>query len=375
MISVYFFTSLNILMGLLLGLTPFISRKNTPFGVSLPVTETTKKVVDKQKKSYFVINFSSSIVLSIVTILLNQLSNNIKEETLVYLSIVSLFIILFISIVTYVTRFKKIKEYKQSLSSQEKISQKIVVDLSFRDEKLIFPTSYLVGINLIFVLLTLVLTIANYHNIPDTVVMQWDFNMNPSRVVDKSWGTVLSLPFIQLFLTVVMAISNHSFLSAKQQIDRDNPEQSAAKNKKFRRQSSLLNFVISILTQILMTAIQLLIIFDTISPKVVMILSIIFTVLVLGITLWYSLYYGQSGDRLKNMPTTSEDKELEDSIIMDDSDDNWKLGMFYFNKEDPSFWVEKRMGVGMTFNFAKWQAWAFMIGVILVPFIIVFFTN
>ena len=273
------------------------------------------------------------------------------------------------------TRFKKIKEYKQSLSSQEKISQKIVVDLSFRDEKLIFPTSYLVGINLIFVLLTLVLTIANYHNIPDTVVMQWDFNMNPSRVVDKSWGTVLSLPFIQLFLTVVMAISNHSFLSAKQQIDRDNPEQSAAKNKKFRRQSSLLNFVISILTQILMTAIQLLIIFDTISPKVVMILSIIFTVLVLGITLWYSLYYGQSGDRLKNMPTTSEDKELEDSIIMDDSDDNWKLGMFYFNKEDPSFWVEKRMGVGMTFNFAKWQAWAFMIGVILVPFIIVFFTN
>ena len=375
MISVYFFTSLNILMGLLLGLTPFISRKNTPFGVSLPVTETTKKVVDKQKKSYFVINFSSSIVLSIVTILLNQLSNNIKEETLVYLSIVSLFIILFISLVTYVTRFKKIKEYKQSLSSQEKISQKIVVDLSFRDEKLIFPTSYLVGINLIFVLLTLVLTIANYHNIPDTVVMQWDFNMNPSRVVDKSWGTVLSLPFIQLFLTVVMAISNHSFLSAKQQIDRDNPEQSAAKNKKFRRQSSLLNFVISILTQILMTAIQLLIIFDTISPKVVMILSIIFTVLVLGITLWYSLYYGQSGDRLKNMPTTSEDKELEDSIIMDDSDDNWKLGMFYFNKEDPSFWVEKRMGVGMTFNFAKWQAWAFMIGVILVPFIIVFFTN
>lgn len=375
MISVYFFTSLNILMGLLLGLTPFISRKNTPFGVSLPVTETTKKVVDKQKKSYFVINFLSSIVLSIVTILLNQLSNNIKEETLVYLSIVSLFIILFISLVTYVTRFKKIKEYKQSLSSQEKISQKIVVDLSFRDEKLIFPTSYLVGINLIFVLLTLVLTIANYHNIPDTVVMQWDFNMNPSRVADKSWGTVLSLPFIQLFLTVVMAISNHSFLSAKQQIDRDNPEQSAAKNKKFRRQSSLLNFVISILTQILMTAIQLLIIFDTISPKVVMILSIIFTVLVLGITLWYSLYYGQSGDRLKNMPTTSEDKELEDSIIMDDSDDNWKLGMFYFNKEDPSFWVEKRMGVGMTFNFAKWQAWAFMIGVILVPFIIVFFTN
>ena len=69
MISVYFFTSLNILMGLLLGLTPFISRKNTPFGVSLPVTETTKKVVDKQKKSYFVINFLSSIVLSIVTMI------------------------------------------------------------------------------------------------------------------------------------------------------------------------------------------------------------------------------------------------------------------------------------------------------------------
>lgn len=30
----------------------------------------------------------------------------------------------------------------------------------------------------------------------------------------------------------------------------------------------------------------------------------------------------------------------------------WKLGMFYFNSEDPSKLVPKRTGMGMTINFA-----------------------
>lgn len=35
MISITFFMCLNVMIGLLLGLTPYISRKHFPFGVSL----------------------------------------------------------------------------------------------------------------------------------------------------------------------------------------------------------------------------------------------------------------------------------------------------------------------------------------------------
>ena len=371
MISLLFFILLNISIGLLMGVTPYINRRDIPFGVSIPVTDKTKEVVNAQKKSYLFINLGIAIIINIGIFLYGQFKPNIPEEKLVYLCIVSLFIMLGISLVTYVLKHNELKKYKQTLSLEMKQTKKIVVDLSFRDEKLIFPTSYLVGINLAFVLVTVLLTVFNYQNIPDKLVTQWDFNMNPTTITEKTWGSVMMIPAMQVFITIVMAISNQAYLSAKQQIDGKNPTASSTKSKKFRRQSSLLNLVISILTQLLFVSIQLVTVFESISPKVVMILSLVFTILIIGLVLWFSLYYGQSGDRLKTIEI-NEEEAPKGNIITGDDDENWKLGMFYFNKQDPSFWVEKRMGVGMTFNLAKWQSWAFLIGVIVLPLLLVF---
>ncbi len=371
MISLLFFIFLNISIGLLMGITPYINRRDIPFGVSIPVTDKTKEVVNAQKKSYLFINLGIAIIINIGIFLYGQFKPNISEEKLVYLCIVSLFIMLGISLVSYVLKHNELKKYKQTLSLEMKQTKKIVVDLSFRDEKLIFPTSYLVGINLAFVLVTVLLTVFNYQNIPDKLVTQWDFNMNPTTITEKTWGSVMMIPAMQVFITIVMAISNQAYLSAKQQIDGKNPTASSTKSKKFRRQSSLLNLVISILTQLLFVAIQLVIVFESISPKVVMILSLVFTILIIGLVLWFSLYYGQSGDRLKTIEINEEEAPKGNIVTVDD-DENWKLGMFYFNKQDPSFWVEKRMGVGMTFNLAKWQSWAFLIGVIVLPLLLVF---
>ncbi|MCM2138450.1 DUF1648 domain-containing protein [Vagococcus fluvialis] len=371
MISLLFFIFLNISIGLLMGITPYINRRDIPFGVSIPVTDKTKEVVNAQKKSYLFINLGIAIIINIGIFLYGQFKPNISEEKLVYLCIVSLFIMLGISLVSYVLKHNELKKYKQTLSLEMKQTKKIVVNLSFRDEKLIFPTSYLVGINLAFVLVTVLLTVFNYQNIPDKLVTQWDFNMNPTTITEKTWGSVMMIPAMQVFITIVMAISNQAYLSAKQQIDGKNPTASSTKSKKFRRQSSLLNLVISILTQLLFVAIQLVTVFESISPKVVMILSLVFTILIIGLVLWFSLYYGQSGDRLKTIEI-NEEEAPKGNIVTGDDDENWKLGMFYFNKQDPSFWVEKRMGVGMTFNFAKWQSWAFLIGVIVLPLLLVF---
>lgn len=368
MSSLLIFIFLNMSIGLLMGMTPYISRRDTPFGISIPVTD---EVVRSQKKSYLLINVGITFIINFSIFLYSRLSPNISEDKLVYLCIVSLFIVLGISLVTYVLKHKELKKYKQTLSLEMKQTKKIVVDLSFRDEKLIFPTSYLVGINLAFVLVTVLLTIFNYQNMPNQIVTQWDFNMNPTSITEKTWGSVMMIPAMQVLITIIIGVTNRGYLSAKQQIDGKNPAESSAKSKKFRRQSSLLNLIISILTQLLFVGIQLVIVFDSISPKVVLILSLVFTILIIGLVLWFSLYYGQSGDRLKTV-NTHEVSTPRGSVVTGDDDNNWKLGMFYFNKQDPSFWVEKRMGIGMTFNFAKWQSWAFLIGVIVLPLLVIF---
>ena len=48
-------------------------------------------------------------------------------------------------------------------------------------------------------------------------------------------------------------------------------------------------------------------------------------------------------------------------------DECWKFGMLYFNPDDAALWVEKRVGIGYTMNFAHISAWVIMALILLVP--------
>ncbi len=357
----------NLMIGLLLGLTPYYSKKDIPFGITLPKTKQTKEIVTHLKKNYLWINVFLSLLIGVGVIALGLFQKEVDLEKLMLLSVTGLFVQLIVSLGVYLTTYKQLKNYKKGLNIQSPTHTKMAIDLSFRDEKIIFPTGYLVALNLAFVLLVVVVTVTQYQHIPETFVTKWDMNMQPVTVTAKSWQSVLAMPALQLFITFVMAISNQSYLNGKQRIDLQNSEESVARNKKFRKKSSLLNFVISICTQLLMTMLQFSIIFEAISPKVMIGASLIFTIIILALTLWFSLYYGQGGDRLKSVDSSKEVGVSEGNFDIFDDDANWKLGMIYFNPKDPSFWVEKRMGLGMTFNFAKWQSWAFLAGTLMIP--------
>jgi uncharacterized membrane protein len=52
----------------------------------------------------------------------------------------------------------------------------------------------------------------------------------------------------------------------------------------------------------------------------------------------------------------------------------WKLGIFYFNKEDKRIFPPKRIKqMGWTINFAHWQAWFILFIIFLVPILIKLF--
>ena len=48
-------------------------------------------------------------------------------------------------------------------------------------------------------------------------------------------------------------------------------------------------------------------------------------------------------------------------------DSCWKLGLFYYNPGDSALFVEKRIGIGYTLNFARPVAWALMAMTLLIP--------
>ncbi|MGQ9729804.1 MAG: DUF1648 domain-containing protein [Candidatus Zipacnadales bacterium] len=45
----------------------------------------------------------------------------------------------------------------------------------------------------------------------------------------------------------------------------------------------------------------------------------------------------------------------------------WIGGLIYYNKQDPTLWIEKRVGMGWTLNFAHPAAWAMMTVLLVVP--------
>lgn len=48
-------------------------------------------------------------------------------------------------------------------------------------------------------------------------------------------------------------------------------------------------------------------------------------------------------------------------------DSCWKLGLFYFNPDDPALFVEKRVGIGYTINFARGAAWVILVLSVILP--------
>jgi len=79
---------------------------------------------------------------------------------------------------------------------------------------------------------------------------------------------------------------------------------------------------------------------------------------------YLALRYGQGGARLE--------KARADTPLTDGLADNrrWVLGMFYVNRDDPSFLVERRFGIGYTINFGNPKAVALVGGFVALVILI-----
>ncbi|MGH9737730.1 MAG: DUF5808 domain-containing protein [Candidatus Acidiferrales bacterium] len=53
-------------------------------------------------------------------------------------------------------------------------------------------------------------------------------------------------------------------------------------------------------------------------------------------------------------------------------DEHWKMGLFYYNPDDPALLVEKRIGIGYTFNFARGMAWIILVLIAIIPLALAF---
>lgn len=346
-----------IIMGVSAGVTPLLGRQATPFGVAIAGKHST---IEKKKKRFAIWNILVSLLLGLPVFFFPFIEDSEKAEmiTAIYVTAgITLFMIF--TAILYLKMRNDVKKWKQTLPKvDQKKAKKIVIDMNYHDK--VKAKSHLTFFiwQFVIILIPIIIAFAFYDRIPEQIPVQWDSQFEVSRSITKSiWG-VLALPGIQVLMIPVFNYSNHAIVKSKQKLSPLDPAGASEKSRQFREAWSNLTFAMTLATQLLISFLFLYSLFSQGRMTWLLIAAIIlFLVIIVGGSLYLTFKYGQAGEKLLE----EEEQYYTDS----DEEAHWKFGVIYFNKEDPSIFVEKRFGIGTTLNLGRWQAWLFIAGLLL----------
>ncbi|MBG9456464.1 hypothetical protein ABE61_21220 [Lysinibacillus sphaericus] len=338
-----FIISIFIFVGVLETLTPFLSRKTTVFGVSIPEPYVQHQKLQMFKKHYSMLVGGIAVAFLIGQILL--LLTPIQEEKFVLLSFILLYVMLLISAFLYMFYHIKTKKLKKE-NWEAHVKTVYVTDLSIRDrDEALSPTFF--ALPIIVTLAMITFTYMNYNAIPDVIATRWNAAGEVDGWTEKTWISVIVMPLILLVTQICFFIMSFGMKSAKIQLSAQAKEASANRELKQRKYGSwclaAINYSMTILLGVFHYTTVIL---KNQTAPYFFPLIIVFMIVSLGgfiLFIWKSSENNERFDDLHSNETAAAD------------DRYWKWGIFYINKNDPSLLVQKKYGVGWTANLAnKW---------------------
>jgi len=334
---------------------PYFTRDTVSFGISVSTEMYYSEPLRALRKRYVFISSILYTLLLLFCLIGSSLNDALQQEMMLVISVISIVVISMVINLMFYYKMKKYKSEHPMVSIPK--STILAVDTGFRRNKLTFSNKWFI-IHFLITIFSALLALKYYNQFPDTLATKFDFQGHVTRSVAKSYTTVLGLNLMQFVMTCLFMFINVTILKSKQQINSDNPENSIKQNTAFRRRSSLLIIITGLLIVLLFSFIQLNMLFE-LNVKILSLVSflIIATIIIGALALTFTT--GQGGSRIGNPSTGSSTQPIND-------DSHWKLGGIYYNPQDPSIWIEKRMGIGWTVNFARPMAWVFLLAILAI---------
>lgn len=345
---------------LIMGLTPYLTRKTESFGVTIPENiyydPQVKKIRDGYKKNALV--FGGIIAVAVLLVALNQ-NENIGALVLTG----GMFVEIALMLCLYAVGHKKMKELKEKSNWMPNRPQRVVLDTEFRKKRVrVSPLWFLLYFAAI--VLTVGIGLYMYDIMPDKVPMQYNMNGEVTRWADKSYKLLLFAPLMQVFITVLMAFVYWTIGKAKQQVDVAQPMRSIEQNRIFRYRWSAFTVFSGLAVIMLFGFMQISILGVVKSPWLIISIPMVISLVIVISSIILSITTGQGGSRI-----SVESNEFNNVVNRDD-DKHWKFGIFYYNPDDPALFVEKRFGIGWTNNFARPLSWVMIIGLVIILILI-----
>lgn len=341
---------------------PKFLKQTEVFGVYVPEQYAREKAVVQLKTRYMTVVLTTGLII-FAGYLFWALTQNPVEDTLALVSVGVQFTSLFISIGYYFIMHVRVKNLKAEQGWTAGKNEVRVVDLKFQEKLQLIPRIIFI-IPMIVTIGLIIYTYMKYPEMPDMIPTHWGPSGQPDAFSEKTYFSVISMPLILLVMQGMFLMMSEGMKFAGVKINPANKKTSVAQQLAFRKYSSWFALFISITMTLMMGYFHLQSIHPEIGSAWIMfalpLAFLIITFVGVGI---YTMKVGQSGSRLKVEDTNSN---IGEKIAVDD-DKYWKGGLIYINKDDPSIFVEKRFGVGWTFNFGRPISWI----VLLLPLIII----
>jgi len=339
----------------LLAITPYVTRRTESFGVSIPEGEYGNEEFRKMRQGFAALAALAGVLsAAAMTFLLLKFRESVAPILIVMsLELIVLFLI-------YYYYHRKMAEYKRRASWKDQVSTQINVpltDIKRASKKMASPAWF--ALYAVVIGTSLAVTLYLYPSLPDMIPKHFDLAGNVDRYAQKSMSAAMFMTGMQVFLAVVFWFVYVITLRARRMIDVEKPTESAEREMVFRAAMSRF----AVFAGLLMVAVFSLMNFAVLGlfPVAVMSFATIgASLLIIAWVVVIAFRYGQGGSRI--------DPGREKGTMMNirDDDSYWKLGVIYFNREDPSLFVEKRFGVGFTVNLARPLVWGITIALLAV---------
>ncbi|SNR96667.1 Uncharacterized membrane protein [Anaerovirgula multivorans] len=321
---------------------PNFIKKTLLFGVVIPedVSDWEEVVALRKvyKRNYGISALLISFLLNIATF---------KTENIDY-SNWGIFILIGVMSINYLYAHNKAKKLKKDKGWTANKKQMVIVDTSHRYQDK-FPAVHWFWLPISIFIFTLFFTMIQYPHLSDQIPTRFDFSGQPMGYSDKSFRAAFGLPLIQAGMTSLFFFIYWTIKRVRPSISAARPKTSSLQNKIAKRYWMIYLLVTLVAMNLQFGLIQLNVL-QIIRPSLIG--NLLAHGLGIGIPLvgviFVAVKTGQSGNRIK-----VETEEGINNTVIDREDDNlWKWGMFYYNPEDPSLFIEKRFGIGWTINCA-----------------------
>gem|GEM_PF-2530183 len=329
---------------------PFFFPWNVVFGIVIPVEQGQDPEVRKLRHDYIFINgiIGAAIVAASIVGYGLHLANAVLF-TLPSLLYAWAALILFVRFRGKAYRLKSAKEWFVPRSRSH------IVDTRFRNGTWRRALTWF-WLPLLMIMANVVLVAVRYDRIP-AILNAHESLAGPSESIASKNPFVLFLPNgLQILVLLLTTLAQSIVIRARPQLSLEAPESSAIEEAKKRKTVSALLLAVCLVLICQFAIVQLSMI-GILSALAVTIVSVVLHMALLPVVLIFSMKSGWR-DRIDRTNRFHDDKY-------------WKGGIFYYNPEDSSLFIEKRVGLGYAFNYAHPLSWLMTFAPFLLIFVLV----